>query len=71
MPPNFYHKHFTSTMITENFNKNSCGELIHLKNPHKSSQKCKTARTHHFINQLSYLNISPANRQKHILVATS
>ena len=34
-------------MITETFNKNSCGELIHLKHPHKSSQKFKATRTHH------------------------
>ena len=54
--------------ITENFNKYSCGELIHLKNPHKSSQKFKTTHTHYFINQRSCLNISPTNRQKHLLV---
>ena len=54
----------------DNFNKNSWQEFIHLKNPHKNSQKFKTTRTHYFINQRSYLNISPTNRQKHLLVAT-
>ena len=42
--------------LHQNFYKNSCGELIHLKNPHKSSQNFKITRTHYFINQRSYLN---------------
>ena len=53
------HRNFDN--ITQNFNKNSCGEFIHLKNPQKVSQKFKTTRTHYFINQRSYLNISAIN----------
>ena len=41
------------------------------KNSRKRFQKFKTSRTHHFINQRSYLNISLINRQKHLLVAIS
>ena len=52
------------TLVTQNFNKNSCGELIHHKIPQKSSQIFKTARIHYFINQHTYLNISPTNPQK-------
>ena len=37
----------------------------------KVSEKFKTTRTHYFINQRSYLNISPINRQKYLLVAIS
>ena len=41
------------------------------KNSENSFQKFKTTRTQYFINQRSYLNISPINRQKHLLVAIS
>ena len=41
------------------------------KSSQKSFQKFKTTRTHYFINQRSYPNISPINRQKHLLVAIS
>ena len=56
--------------VTQNLGKNSCGELLDLKNPQKSSQKFKTTRTHYFINQRSYLIIFLKNRQKYLLVAT-
>ena len=43
----------------------------HHKNSQKSSQKLNTTRTHYFITQRSYLNISQLNPQKHLLVAIS
>ena len=44
---------------------------MHHKIPQEGSQKSKTAHTHYFINQRSYLNISPTNRQKYLLVTNS
>ena len=60
------HQFFTITLhiknlITDNFNKSSCEELIHLKNSHKSSQKFKTTRKNYFKYQRLYLNISSTN----------
>ena len=65
----------------------SCGEFIfstitynknnftlvhkHHKNFQKRFQKFKTTLTHYFINQRSYLHISPIIQQKHLLVTIS
>ena len=60
-------------VITATYNKNNFTHFLlhkHQKNPLKSSQKIKITRTHDFVNQRSYQNISPINRQKHFLVAT-
>ena len=57
-PPSFYH--------SQNFNKKSCGEVIHDRNPRKVLKKSKP-----YAHQRSYLNITPTNRQEHLFVAAS
>ena len=51
---NTSHQNFDN--ITQNFNKNNYGELMHLKNPQKSSQKFKTTLLHklHYFIATSY-----------------
>ena len=54
---------------TTTYNKNNFTHFFaykHHKNSQKKFEKFKTTRTHYFINQRSYLNISPINQEKHL-----